>query len=62
MEEQCKVVLFGSSMFMAGVEASLRGKPGLDVVRMDATLSNAAEHLSALCPDVVVFDIRLYAK
>jgi chemotaxis response regulator CheB len=57
VEEQCKVILFGSSMFMAGVEASLHGKPGLDVVRVDAAPPSGAEHLSALCPDVVVFDI-----
>jgi len=42
---------------MAGVEASLRDRPGLDVVRIDATLPDAGQRLNALCPDVVILDL-----
>jgi len=57
MKEQHIVVLYGNSLFMAGVEASLRGRHGLDVVRIDATLPDAAQRLDALRPDVVIFDL-----
>ena len=51
------VVLYGNSVFMAGVEASLRKGHGLDVVRIDATLPEATQRLNALCPNVVIFDL-----
>ena len=57
MEEQHVVVLYGNSLFMAGVEASLRGQPGLDVVRIDATFPNPVQRLDALHPDVIIFDL-----
>jgi len=57
MEDQHVVVLYGNSLFMAGVEASLRGQPGLDVVRIDTTLPNVAQRLDALHPDVIIFDL-----
>ncbi len=49
--------LYGNSLFMAGVEASLRDKHGLDVVRIDAALPSAQDDLRAIRPDVVIFDL-----
>ncbi len=57
MEKRRTVILYGNSLLMAGLEASLREQPGLDVVQVDATLPNAAQRLSALHPDVVIFDL-----
>ena len=57
LEEQRTVVLYGNSLFIAGVEASLRDRAGLDVVRVDATLPNARQRLTALRPDVVILDL-----
>jgi DNA-binding NarL/FixJ family response regulator len=57
MEERRTVVLYGNSLLMAGMEVSLRHQPGLDVVRIDAPLPNAVQRLSALQPDVVIFDL-----
>lgn len=51
------VILYGNSLFVAGVEASLRNTSGLDAVRIDATLPDAAQQLDALCPDAVIFDL-----
>jgi hypothetical protein len=51
------VVLYGNSLLIAGVEASLRGRPDLDVVRIDTALSDAGTRLNALRPDVVIFDL-----
>jgi len=57
MEERQTVVLYGNSLFVTGMETSLRGERGLDVVRIDATLPSAAQCLDALRPDVVIFDL-----
>lgn len=58
MEKQRRVALYGSSLFIAGLEASLKDKPGLDVVRIEAPLLYVAERVKALRPDVVIFDIN----
>jgi len=57
MEEQRTVVLYGNSLLLAGVEASLKGRDGLKVMRVDASLFDAEQRLRALHPDVVVFDL-----
>ena len=51
-----KVVLYGNSLALSGVGASLEAHPGLHVVRVDAT-DRSAEALHELEPDVVVFDL-----
>jgi len=57
MQEQHLVVLYGNSLLMAGVEVSLRGRPDLDVVRIDTTLPDAGDRLNTLRPDVVICDL-----
>jgi len=52
-----KVVLYGNSLFIASVEASLTDRTGLEVSRLEASLPNALERLSALGPDVVILDM-----
>jgi len=49
--------LYGNSLFMAGVEASLRDRQGLYVVRIDAALPDAQYELQTIRPDVVIFDL-----
>jgi hypothetical protein len=34
VEKQIRVVLYGSSLFLAGIEGSLRAEPGLEVVHI----------------------------
>jgi hypothetical protein len=51
-----KVVLYGNSLAVSGVGASLEGHPGLQLLRVDAT-DASAEALGELEPDVVVFDL-----
>lgn len=53
------VVLMGDSLLIAGVEASLRDEPEMDVMRMriDAILPDVAQRLSVLSPDVVIFNL-----
>jgi hypothetical protein len=51
-----KVVLYGNSLALSGVGASLEGHPGLDLVRVEAG-GSGAETLHSLQADVVVFDL-----
>jgi hypothetical protein len=60
LKEQITVVLYGNSLFIAGVEASLRDRLGLDVVRINATLPDAGQRLIALCPDVLILDLAAH--
>ncbi len=38
MEDRLALAFYGASLFLAGVEISLRDKPELEVVRVDNTL------------------------
>ncbi len=49
--------LYGDSLLLAGIGASLERRAGLRVLPIDATPPGAAERLSELRPDVVVFDL-----
>jgi hypothetical protein len=56
------VVLFGSSLAVSSIGASLQGRAGLRVLAVDldaspAAVHGAAQHLAALRPDVVLFDL-----
>jgi hypothetical protein len=57
MERLPKVILYGNSLFIVGVEASLRHRDGLEVIQIDATLPGAGQRLHALCPDAIIFDL-----
>ena len=52
-----KVVLYGNSVFMAGVEAGLKSRDEIEVIHIDASLPSAAQELDALNPAVVIFDL-----
>lgn len=57
---QPKVILCGSSLFLAGVEASLRDQGELDVERLESTPAQAQIQLSERRPDVVIFDLAAF--
>ncbi|MBW7885580.1 MAG: hypothetical protein H3C34_23715 [Caldilineaceae bacterium] len=56
MREQRVVLLLGASLFVAGVEASLRAHSELVVVQIDEPFSNVQGQIADLRPDVIVFD------
>lgn len=56
MEEQWVVVLYGASLFVAGVGTCLRDRRDLDVVRIDSALPDAGQRLKSIHPDVIIFD------
>jgi hypothetical protein len=51
------VALYGTSLLLSGIGASLERRTGLQPVTIDAALPGAIEKLSALQPDVVVLDL-----
>jgi chemotaxis response regulator CheB len=57
MQEQRVVALYGSSLLMEIVEASLGNNQELGVVRVNGSSSRAVvERLKSLCPDMIVVD------
>ena len=57
MAEGTIAALYGNSLFMAGVEASLKDRQGLNVVRINVALPDGQDDLKAISPDVVIFDL-----
>ena len=57
MDEKRLVVLYGDTLLIDGVEASLTERSGLDVIRVDTTIANVSQHLQTIAPDLVIFDL-----
>jgi hypothetical protein len=56
MQKQRVVALYGSSLLIDIVEASLGNNKELGVVRVEGPSSSAVEHLKSLHPDLIVVD------
>lgn len=56
MIEDQVVVLFGDSLLMDAVEASLGRRQGLSVVRISTTMHHVEEYVHSLRPDFIIFD------
>ncbi len=52
-----KVVLYGNSVFMAGVEAGLKSRDEIEVIHLDSSLPNAIQQLDILNPVAIIFDL-----
>lgn len=57
MGKQRVIALYGDSLLMDTVEASLGKKLEMGVVRIHTTVPNAVERLKALHPDLVILDL-----
>ncbi len=57
MDEKRLVVLYGDTLLIDGIEASLAERNGLDVIRVDTTVANVGQHLRTIAPDLVIFDL-----
>ena len=58
MEKRRRLVLYGRSLFLAGVAASIKQHPELEVQLLDSTLPDALHRAKAMCPDTIVFDLQ----
>ncbi len=57
MPEIRTVVLYGKSLAVSSIGASLQGRAGLQVLPLDTALPDMAQQLSALQPDILIFDL-----
>lgn len=55
MDSQPKVLFYGNSLVLAGVQATFKGYAGFDVIALDRPATE--RELFALDPSVVVFDM-----
>ena len=58
MDTQRVVALYGDSLLMDTVEASLEKNLGMGVVRIHTSVPNAVERIGALHPDLVILDLN----
>lgn len=56
MKKSQRVALFGDTLLMDSVEASLNTHNELDLVRINTEVANIVEHIKLICPDLVIFD------
>ena len=58
MEKRTQVVVYGSSLNMATVTASLNADPGLEVICVDPRSPTSRQYLRELNPAVIAFDLN----
>jgi hypothetical protein len=54
-----RVVIYGDSLSMASVGASLQNRPELELLALDSSLPDAIQRLDPPMPDVVLFDLSV---
>jgi hypothetical protein len=57
METHSRVVVYGKSLVLAGVEASLKAYPALEVISLDAGGGTTIQELCAYHADILIFDV-----
>src|SRR5512139_2694672 len=57
MGERQRVVLYGNSLVLASLGASLKTYPGIELICLEAQPPAVAQQLWALCPTVVILDL-----
>ena len=53
--------MYGDTLILAGVQASLNASPNLEVIVLDPALGNLADRLRGLRPTAVIFDLESLA-
>ena len=57
MAFKTSVLIFGKSLYLAGIGVCLKNVEGLDVLKIDPQSPNAKQRLDALSPDALLFDL-----
>ena len=57
MPQTKKVILYGSSLFIAGLDSSLSAAPGLEIRRLEVEAGSLLEQVRTGTPDVIVVDL-----
>lgn len=58
MEKRTQVVVYGSSLHMAGIAASLKADASLEVVWVNSHSPTARQRLNEINPGVIAFDLN----
>jgi len=58
MGKRIRVVLYGSSLFMAGLAVSLKEKPGLEVIHIQPSAPDVRQLLNEPGLSVILFDLN----
>ena len=58
MQKQTRIVVYGSSLNMAGIAASLNARGGLEVVCVEPHSPNSRQALHELHPAAIAFDLN----
>ena len=51
------LALCGESLLIESIEASLKGRDGMEIVLLDTSRPDAIQALDKLSPDIIVFDL-----
>ena len=57
-EKRQRVILYGDSLILDGVRASLETCPSIEVLVLDRPLAGSLEALHPLCPAALIFDLE----
>ena len=58
MEKKIRVALYGSSLFLSGIERSLRAEPGLEVVHIQPDAPDECLHREVTGASLLAFDVH----
>ena len=58
VEKQIRVVLYGSSLFLTGIESSLRAEPGLEVVHIQPAAADESLLRAVIDASLLAFDVH----
>lgn len=53
-----RVILYGNTLILEGVRASLVARPDLELIRLDASIENLSARVQDFCPVVFIFDLQ----
>jgi hypothetical protein len=57
MGKQCTIVLYGNSLIVSSIGASLVNQPYLTLHQLDTSTSDLAQYMKSEHPDVLIFDL-----
>lgn len=59
MAPNSRLILYGNSIFLAGIKAQLEQAPALELITMEATQTNVVDWIRACQPQAVLFDLAM---
>ena len=59
MVQNSRLILFGNSVFLAGIKAQLEQVPALELITMEASQTKVVDRIRACQPRAVIFDLTM---